>query len=105
MSFAAVLVDPDHAALEDGPQVFNRARVDCAAHMLTCRMLDGSVSSKFGPKFGLNIAFVRHQRGLAGNVANDNFSNLGLCCLMDMERAGAASTLNTAKNDALVCAT
>ena len=65
MGFAAVLVNTDHAVLENGEHVLNHVGVDNDVAFLPGlffdRMLNGAVLGVFGAGDGVEVRLVSHE--------------------------------------------
>ncbi len=96
MRLSHMVVGADHAALENGEEVFSGVAVSKAAHanILTGRMNDGRVPCKLAANAGVDRAFVGHEVRSAIDIGNDQRAQSFGVHIGDMERTGVAFAAN-----------
>ena len=88
---AHLVEGPDHTALEDRPEAFDRIRVDRTMHILPKRVLDKEVRI-FGRQGFIGVVVVgRHQTDFVGNDFADE--SLKRVCVGSLDHAGNDITL------------
>ena len=101
VSFAAMLIDALHAALEDREEAFDGVGVNVAANVLASGVAHECVSSELGTELGIEAAFVGVQGALARDVANHDVADVGNGGTVNVERLGATATLDKRHNGTL----
>jgi hypothetical protein len=102
MFLAAMLVDADHAALEDGEEAFRGVSVDLAPHIFAEPVFNSFVARKLLSNLAIIGAFVGHDRSLAGDVGANHWRDIGNAGAFQVEAAGRTAAFDETENDVLV---
>jgi hypothetical protein len=94
-----MLVDANHAALEDGEEAFRSVGMDLPSHVFAEPMVDGFVARKLAADFAVIGAFIGHELAFAGDVGANHWRNVGNASAFHMEGAGRTAALDQAQND------
>lgn len=98
-----MVIGADHAALEDGEEVFSgvAVRKPLVADVLLLAVVDGGVGAHFKADLLIHAAFVGHQVSLAVHVCDDKGANVFRVEIGDMEATDVAFALDQRDNDLL----
>src|SRR5205823_6419365 len=106
MLLATMLVNADHAALEDRVEAFDGIGVNSALALIPNIFLiavtNGAVTGKLLPYAVVNVGLIGHEVGFTGDVLAHNRDDARNARILDMEAAGGAATLDKGKNGVLV---
>jgi hypothetical protein len=91
-----MMVGADHAALENGEEVFGGVAVSKPAHadILASRVNDAGMASELTANAGVDRAFVGHEVRSAIDIGNDQGAQSFCVHIGDMERTGVAFAAN-----------
>ncbi len=104
----AMLVDADHAALEDTIESLNGVGANgdvglmIGVSVFLARVVHNAMSRELFPKALLALGFVGHQVAFARNVLSNDWSDMLLGRVLDMERASFASLFDKGKDGVLM---
>ena len=87
MWLATVLIDAEHAALEEAEGALDRVGVQIAAGVLTASMVDRLVRGEALAGLSVETAFVREQRRLRIGVGIKDLADPGLGSCLDVKAA------------------
>src|SRR5882762_3064679 len=99
MLFGTVLVNPDHAALEDAEIAFNGVGRDLLpapsfANVFFGSMIDGFVFGELAARCHVSIEFVGMQRALARGIGDENGPQSGAGQIVDLDGTGTPAALD-----------
>jgi hypothetical protein len=106
--FAAVLINPDHAALEDAVKTLNGVGGDQGSGrtvmigVFLARVINLAMRGELFSDLGILSAFVGHDVRFASDVGANDRRKIILLDAFDMERAGCATPFNKGQNSILV---
>src|SRR5437899_1424112 len=89
----AVLINADHAALENRKIAFGGVGMRLAADIFLRRVVHGFVAGKLGPERRVPSPFIGHERAVPRDVGADDRRKIGYPHALDMEAAGRSAAL------------
>src|SRR6266702_1034881 len=102
MLFAAMLVDADHATLEDGEVAFNGVGVNGVsvgiAHVFVSRVHHGFVARKFPAGFAIPASFIGHERAFAIDVGAQDRTKLSNGHAFNVETTNGPAALDKSED-------
>lgn len=109
MLLAAMLVNSDHAALEDGEIALGAIHAEQGSgnavpiRIFFAAMIHLAVACKLFSNLGILIGFVGHKVRFARDVCAKNWGQIGLLDALDVERSRFAAPFDQSKNRVLMC--
>jgi len=95
VGFAHVVIGADHAALEDGEEVFSGVGVvEHAAHVFLDTVVHRAVIRELAAHLAVDGAFVSQERAGTVDMGNDQCANVLGIDVGNMKRTGAAIALD-----------
>ena len=100
MGFADVMIDANDAALERREVAFDRVAVRGAAHVFVSAMIDHFMAGKLLAHAHVVASRIRHQRGLAAHMRNNQRAERLTADVGNVMRTGLAAALYQRMNNA-----
>jgi len=103
-----MLINADHAALEDAVIALNGIGIDVRTGLavvvaiLFARRVNRAVVREFIAKLRVAVSFVGHYEALSLNIGANNRHNYFFGCALKMERTSLATALNQSQNCVLI---
>src|SRR6516165_10740582 len=103
MALIAMLIDANHAALEDREEAFGAVHVDLPTNPFLFGMVDGAVACEAPTNRGIGAAFIGHQFAFGISVTKNDRPQSASIQIIHGNRSGCAATLDESNDGHALC--